>query len=268
MTITAPQTPPAKRFIASRIISALLFREMATTYGKSPGGYIWAILEPVGAISLFTIVLALGLRIREPSLGSNFMLFYATGFLPYLLFIQTNIKIARAIRFSRQLLTYPRVTFIDAIIARFILNMMTHLVVFLLIMTGIHYAFDIDAILNFHAIALSLCMTAALGLGVGCLNCFLMSYFPIWESVWIVFTRPLLLLSTVIYTFEEVPWRYQDVVWYNPLVHVIGAMRRGFYPSYDASYVSPLYIFSIGLIAMFFGLLLLYTWHKFLLNRG
>lgn len=267
MEISKPRARIATRFRTPRSISALLLREMETTYGRSPGGYIWAILEPVGAITLFTLVIAVGLRLRSPSIGNNFMLFYATGFLPYMFFIQTNIKTARAIRYSNQLLRYPSVTYADAILARFILNLLTFLIVFYLLMTGIHIGFDLDVYLDVPSILLAIAMTAVLGLGLGCFNCFLMTFFPIWENFWVVFTRPLFLLSTVIYSFEEVPWRYQDLMWYNPLIHVIGLMRRGFYPSYDATYVSPTYVFGLGLVFMAFGFLLLSRWHRYLLSE-
>ncbi|MCC5956800.1 MAG: hypothetical protein JJU07_11910, partial [Natronohydrobacter sp.] len=42
-------TPPVA--VASfRSISALMLREMATRYGRTPGGYLWAVVEPLGMI--------------------------------------------------------------------------------------------------------------------------------------------------------------------------------------------------------------------------
>ena len=41
-----PQLRPP-RVQTFRTISALIMREMQTTYGRSPGGYLWAVLEPV-----------------------------------------------------------------------------------------------------------------------------------------------------------------------------------------------------------------------------
>ena len=184
-----------------------------------------------------------------------------------MLFMQTNAKVYRAVKFSRQLLQYPRVTFVDAIMGRFLLNLMTHMVVFYLLMTGIHYIWDIDVSLDVSAIMTSLAMAAVLGLGFGCMNCFLMWFFPVWESFWIVLTRPLLLMSTVIYTFEDVPWQHQDKLWWNPLIHIIGLMRRGFYPSYEAEYVSVLYVFGLGLVLLAMGMVLLYRWNRILLRR-
>nr|WP_268874321.1 ABC transporter permease [Tropicimonas marinistellae] len=244
-----------------------MMREMQTTYGRSPGGYLWAILEPVGAIAMFTFVISVGLKIRTPSLGSNFALFYATGFLPFSLALSTAMKVAKSLQYSRALLQYPGVQFTDAIIARFLLNFLTHFMVFCIIITGIHVIFNLTTIRDFTAIAASLFLSGFLGLGIGTLNSFLFSISPLWTSAWSILTRPLLLISCVLYVFDEVPQQYQDQVLYNPLIHVIGLMRRGFYATYDAHYASPLYVMGVGLACLVLGLVLLYRYHRDILNR-
>lgn len=88
-----------------RTIVALMLREMVTTYGRSPGGYIWAIVEPVAAIALLSFVFSIAFR--SPPLGDNFPLFYASAYLPFMLFLDVNNKLATAIKFSRPLLAYP-----------------------------------------------------------------------------------------------------------------------------------------------------------------
>ena len=40
------------RFQMGRTVVALMLREMATTYGRSAGGYAWAILDPVLGVTL------------------------------------------------------------------------------------------------------------------------------------------------------------------------------------------------------------------------
>ena len=117
----------ARKFRSGRTILALMLREMATTYGKSPGGYLWAVLEPVAALAMFS--LGFSIMFSAPPIGNSFPMFYATGFLPFTLFNNTANKIAGAITFSRALLAYPVVTFLDALIARFLLNVLTELMV-------------------------------------------------------------------------------------------------------------------------------------------
>jgi len=254
----------ARKFKTARSILALILREMATTYGNSPGGYLWAVLQPVGTIAIMTLVFSVAFR--APSIGTNFPIFYATGFLPFSIYLETSGKVTQSLQFSRQLLQYPAVKYTDAILARFLLAVLTRLMVFYVVMTGIIVAFDLPAILDVPAILTSLAMAAALGLGVGCMNCFLKSMFPIWDQLWKVLTAPMFIISTIFYTFEFVPAQYRYYLWYNPLVHIVGLMRRGFYPTYDATYVSETYVFGISLTLLAFALVLLHRWHRFILN--
>lgn len=242
-----------------------MLREMVTTYGRSPGGYMWAILEPVAAIALLSFVFSLAFR--TPSLGTSFPLFYATGYLPFILYTDISNKIARAITFSRPLLRYPRVTYIDAILARLFTNVLTHLIVFYILMAGITMTLDIQIILNIPAILLSLLMAAVLGLGVGSINSYLIPAFPAWKQLWSIITRPLFIASGILYTFEDVPAEYREYLWYNPIIHIVGAMRRGFYSTYDATYVSPTYVFGIGLLLLVFGLIMLRRHHRAILSN-
>ncbi|MFD1810543.1 hypothetical protein ACFSHQ_27700 [Gemmobacter lanyuensis] len=53
---------------------------------------------------------AFGLFMRSPPLGTNFMLFYATGYLPFMVYGDIANAVARAIVYSRPLLMYPAVT--------------------------------------------------------------------------------------------------------------------------------------------------------------
>jgi capsular polysaccharide transport system permease protein len=256
-----------RRFRMPRTVGALMLREMSTTYGRTPGGYAWAIIEPIGAVAMFTLIFEVGLRIRVPALGTSFPVFFATGMLPFLMFNKISGKIAGAITFSRPLLFYPGVTFIDAILARLVLNVLTYLLVFYIVMSFLLLIFDARTILDFSPIGLSLLLAVILGLGIGVLNCYLFPVFPVWETVWGILTTPLMLISGVIFLYDGMPQFARDVLWWNPLIHITGLMRRGFYPTYDAAYVSVPYVLCVSLICLTLGLMLLYRYHKDILNR-
>lgn len=243
------------RLQTGRIVSALMLREMSTTYGRSPGGYVWAIMDPVAAVVLLSF--GFSLLLRAPSLGTSFLLFYATGYLPFNLYNVVTNATARSIRFSRELLAYPGVTFVDAILARFILNMLTQLVVFMIVIFGIFAIIDTIAVLDFPRILHALVLAAMLGLGLGTLNAFLFEWFPAWMQIWSIISRPLFLASGIFYIFEDLPRAAQDLLWYNPLLHVTGVMRAGFYPSYRAAYASTLFVMAISLVTLALGLMLL-----------
>lgn len=262
---TPPPAQPSRRWRMPRTIVALILREMATTYGRSPGGYLWAVLEPAMALAVLTTVFSLVLK--TPSLGNSFPLFYASAYLPFTLFNDISNTMARAIRFSRPLLNYPAVTFIDALIARFVLTTMTHLVVGLLILTAILVLMDTHTLLNVPRILEGVALAAVLGLSVGVLNCYLMTSFPIWESAWSIATRPLFLMSGIFYIYEDLPLLAREILWWNPLMHITGIARTGVYSTYQADYTSVLYVLTVSGITLLTGLLLLYRYNRDLMER-
>ena len=109
---------------------------------------------------------------RNPPLGSNFMLFYASGFMPFTTYAALAARVGSAIRYSRPLLSYPSVTFIDTIVSRFILCLLTNLLITTLMMVGLHLTFSIDASPDFARLANAFAMLSLLGLGVGLVNAY------------------------------------------------------------------------------------------------
>lgn len=250
---------------ASRAVTALVLREMSTRYGRTPGGYIWALLEPLGMIIILGF--AWSLVAQSPTLGTSFFLFKATGFLVLQMVLINANQVGRAMRFSRALLFYPRVNWLDAVLARFVLNTLVMTLVTAAILTGIMIYEDIRTVLNYPLIFLAMILSALMGLSVGILNCYLFQRIPVWEQVWAITTRPLFLVSGVIFIYEDLPQMGQAVLWYNPILHLTGIMRDGFYPLYHPAYISHLYLgIWIG-FPMLMGLLLLRQYHRDLLNK-
>lgn len=255
---------PKRRFAASRAIAALMLREMATRYGRSPGGYVWAIMEPLGAITILTI--GFSLIVPAPPLGNSFILFYATGFMPFSLYQSLALHCARSIDFSRALLKYPAVTWVDAIAARFFLNFLTEILVTFILLFGIILLTSTRIILEFPPIVSAVGLAALLGLGIGTLNCAIMGLFPIWAQIWSIATRPLFLMSGIFFMLESMPTAVQNIVWWNPLIHILSLMRVGFYPTYRAEFVNIPYVLCFGLVTLFLGVLLLGRYHRDILN--
>lgn len=244
---------------------ALMLREMATSYGRSPGGYIWAILEPVAGIALLSAIFSVVMS--TPQLGISFPMFYASGLLPFTMFTDIQGKIATSLLYSKQLLAYPTVTFLDAILARFFLNMITQLIVAYLIYSACLMIFETRVTMDFPVLFLGFSLAAFLGLGIGTFNAFLFTRFPVWQRSWSILMRPMFLISGIFILYDTVPQPYRDWLWYNPLVHVVGLVRSGFHPTYDANYVSVTYLSFVSISCLFIGLLLLRRNYQDLLTR-
>lgn len=265
----APPLDPAplpyrRPFATGRTILALMIREMTTTYGRSPGGYIWAILQPIGAIAIMAF--AFSLALRTPPLGTDFIYFYASGYLIFHAYQDISGKTASAMRYSRALLAYPAVTYFDAIFARFLLAAITHAVVIVIVLAGIIWIDDLAVILRPGYLVEGFVLACLLGLGIGTLNCLLSGLFPVWERVWAVLNRPMMLISGVFFTFQNLDSQAQAWLWFNPLIHVIGLFRAGMFVIYDPSYVSYTYVLAISLVTLVAGLVFLNRYQREIIN--
>lgn len=249
-----------------RTIAALMLREMAAQYGRNPGGYLWAILEPLGMI----VILSLGfaLMLRSPSLGNSFLLFYATGYLPFTLFIKVSRVIMNAMGYSRALLRYPAVSWFDAVAARALLHVLTELLVSYLLLAGILIVIDTRTVLDFGPIVESFAMAALLGIGVGLVNCVFVGFIPVWLNIWNIFTRPLFLASGIFWVLSDLPQVAADILWWNPLVHITGLARLGYYPTYEPQFISKVFVWGLGLGLTALGLLLMRRFNLIILNRN
>ena len=266
---TIPGTPslaarpvPLQRL---RVLFALIVRDMSAKFGRSVGGYVWAIAEPLGGIVL--LALAFSLALRVPPIGTSFLFFYATGVVPFTIYSSVAASAANAVRANRGLLSYSVVTPLDAVLAGAILELLTMSVVAVVLFAGIILVDDVAV--NFEPIRVvrAFAMAALLGLGVGTLNCVLFGFFPTWRNIWGVLNRPLYLVSGIFFTFNSAPPAMQEVLWYNPIAQIIGEMRAGFYGAYRADYVSDPYVFGMALSLFMIGAYLLRRHASFLIEQ-
>ncbi|MEQ9260107.1 MAG: ABC transporter permease [Roseovarius sp.] len=242
-----------------------MLREMSTRYGRTPGGYIWGIVEPFAAILFLSV--AFSLLLRSPSLGTSFLLFYTTGFLPMNLYTVLSNSVSKSLQFSKPLLRFPAVTWIDAVLARLLLNSLTGVLVAILLFTVILNIVDTRTVLDLGPIIEAFWLTILLGAGVGAINCTLIGLYPAWDVVWSIVSRPLFLASGVIYIYEDLPTFAKEILWYNPLIHITGLARTGFYPTYSPTYISHAYVVFFSMILVALGLLLTKRYHREILNR-
>ena len=257
---------PTRSFATSRSVMALVLREMSSTYGRSAGGYLWAIIEPIAGIAVFTLAFSfLGV---SPPLGASFTLFFATGFLPLVMYQDLAAKVGMAILYSKPLLAYPNVTYIDAIVGRVVLNTLTQLVIFFIIVIGAILIEDLSLVINYIDIARAFAMATALGIGVGLTNCLLMSKFPIWRFIWAVLNRPMFIASGVLFLIDDLSEKFRDLLMLNPVAHIVSMMRSGVYVSYDAVYVSEVYVYMVSGGLSVLGLVLLHRYHRIILDEG
>lgn len=237
------------------IVFALTVREMTTRYGNKFGGYMWAVLDPVLTIAILTTVFSAIARV--PPLGRDFTLFFATGYAAFYMYRSTADQVASAVEANRALLSYPIVTPYDAIIARFVLQVITLYVVNLLLFGCLWLANPFDSV-NLGPILQASLISITLGAGVGISNIVWFHLSSLYQQIWGIVNRPAFLVSGVFFIPEAIPHPFRELLMWNPLVHVVGLFRQGFYPTYRASFIDLPYVISLAIFSVVFGLFLVW----------
>jgi capsular polysaccharide transport system permease protein len=265
MTYAQPPLAVRRRsYRFPRVIFALMAREMISRYSRSTGGYIWAVADPVLAIGVMSIVFSA--MFRQPSIGTSFIVFFASGYIPFRMYADVQGNVMGAVRYNRALLQYPTVTPIDTVIARALLCILTLLCVDIIILAAAIRVGGTPVNLDLLVMTKALLIAAALGIGIGSVNSVAVAYSATWERVWRITTAPLMILSGVLHIHEEMPPSIADILWYNPVAHLVGYMRSGIYGAYPAHWVSLPYALSIALGAMLVGFYLLRRHRTFVIN--
>lgn len=238
-----------------RVVRALLMREMSTRYGRSAGGYAWAVAEPAGMVAMLALVFSA--ITHAPPLGDSFIAFFASGYVGFMFFRATSDTAAQALLANKPLLRFPNVHPWDAIFARILLQGLTNIAVGFLVLGIAFGATSEPMIPDPPRLAAAFAAATLMAAGAGTCNAVLFIAAPLWQRIFAILNRPLFLISGVFFLPEDMPFEVQEALGWNPLVHVISAMRQGLYPVYHARHDALVFPAGLGLILLLTGLLLL-----------
>lgn len=237
-----------------RVVGALLIREMSTRFGNKAGGYAWALLDPVGHIAFLSVIFMA--ITHSPALGTSFPLFFASGYLAFQFYTAIVSYLNGAVKANRTLLSYPNVAPIDTVVARYILQFCTTVLVSLLVVGAIALTLSHSLGLNWATLIEASIAASLLGLGVSLFNNVAALRFPIYEQLFNIINRPLFLISGIFFLPDALPSPARDIVLFNPLVHVVMLFRSGFYPEYRAIGLDMFYLYTVAFSVLFLGLAL------------
>ncbi|WP_371816276.1 ABC transporter permease [Neorhizobium sp. AL 9.2.2] len=238
---------------------------MSTRFGRKPGGYVWAILDPLAHIAFLSIIF-MGIA-RHPPLGSSFIMFFATGYIGFQFYQAVASYVNTAVKSNRSLLSYPNVAPIDTIFARYILQFATTAVVSITLLSPIVATLKHPIEVNWIPLFEGAVSGSMLALGIAFANNVLFQQFPLYEKLFEIINRPLFMLSGVFYLPDMLPHPMREIILLNPVSHVIMSFRKGFYSEYRAPGYDPGYLFLVASIALFAGLCIFTSSRRVLRGR-
>ena len=236
-----------------RVIFALILREARVRHGRSRFGYAWAIIEPAALIVLLTTLFS---QLRTGPGGSvDFATFFATGVLPFQMFRSTSQYVSMSMEANRPLFNYLPVKPIDAVIARTVLELCTMLVVMVLVYSFQVFAFGAVPPQDYGGLLLVFSVIAVMSFGAGLCLAVGRRFMAALPSVYAVVMGAAFFLSCVFYSLSAVPTHLRDILWLNPLVHLVEGFRAAYLGGYRIPDVDLIYPFVFGVTLIFLGLL-------------
>jgi capsular polysaccharide transport system permease protein len=239
-----------------RVIAALVRRDAHLRNSGNRFGLVWAMVEPVVYAYLLTLLFNF-VRQRVPPLGTSMEAFFITGLAPYLLFRNLARGVRKVGKTSTGVLHLPVVNNRDVLIARSIFEILIYIPalavwILWLKLIGAQYL-PSHPLIFLEAFGVA----ALLGLGFGSINLVMNEIVPGWAttSKWAFWV--MLFTSGAIFPVDQrIPKHFLDIVWWNPLNHVVEWGRLGFYPFSRPQFLNVEYVLVVAFASLFLGLLL------------
>ncbi len=260
----APALPSSLRQalqLQNRVIMALVLRDIRGRYGESKIGFFWTLMEPFIHVGFLAVVFQFTMH-GTPPLGQNFFFFYFTGVMPYLLLSHLILHIGHAVRGIRPLLQLPVIMPSDAILAKAIVELFTTAVIFVLF-SVLFAAFGINPI-PVHPLDVlgAFALVWMLGTGLGAMCATLFEFGSLGEQFVNIIVRAAYFASGIFYVPAMMPVWVRNILVYNPFLHLIDLMRRGYFADYQPAWADVPYAALVALFSLVIGTALILAFRR------
>lgn len=201
----------------------LVLRDLKVRYKQSIFGILWAILQPLAMMIIFTIVFSRFAKI--PSDGIPYPLFSYTALLPWTFFASSLSFAIPSLVSNANLLTkiyFPREIFPIASILAAVIDFCIAAVIFLAILAFYKVVLTLNALYIFPILLIQVLLTLAVSLFASAVNVYYRDIkyaLPFFIQVWMY-------LSPIIYPISSVPDRFKSLYMLNPMAPIISGYRQ------------------------------------------
>jgi capsular polysaccharide transport system permease protein len=241
--------------IQGDVIYAILLRELSSRFGKSRGGFIWVLVEPVA--HLLVPVVTFGFIRQRMLPGIEYPVFLVYGFLPFLLFKSICLQIVNGVTAAQGLLSYRQVMLMDVFIAKAMAYAVIQAIVFTVVLGGLGMlGYEV---LPARPIELAgvLSLTILLAFGLGIVLAALASVIPDSRAIIQVLFMPLYFISGILFPVAKFPDSWVRWLSINPLLHLVELTRDTGLDGFETmKYTNIAYPIALALVTTLIGLML------------
>ncbi len=233
------------------VLFALFLRELQSKFNDK-FGMSWALIEPF----MFIFVIAYG---RSLISGDDVhtvpvFMFMFIGFLNVMTFTTLIAQASMSIRKSKPLFAFRQVQPIAPVIVTTTLEFAIKIGVILLGILAM-YLGHIEGQVNDPILLLTLLLNLfILGFSLALIFAIAASFAPEMDKIKNMLTRPLLFISAVFFSLQDLPKEFWKYFTWNPLLHINELARYACYPSYGTDGVSFAFVQQCTISLLFLAL--------------
>lgn len=248
------------------VLYALLIREALRRLFASRAAWAWLIAEPLFHAAYLTVIYT-SIRVRSVG-GIDLVIWLLAGLMGFFFFRRTASQVSEALNANRGLFYYRQVKPLDTFVSRALLEGALMVVLTAAIFSGaglLGHAFSPEAPLT---VLLAFFCAWITGFSWGVVEAVLSDIVPELSNVIDLASRPLFLISGVMFPLSLLPPVLRDGLMLNPLAHLLEQLRLGIASHYHAVPEANLaYPYACALVLLFTGLLLLRRFEWKVLSR-
>jgi len=237
----------------SRVIRALMLRDMMARYGRDNVGFVWVILEAMILTVGVMIVWSLTAGSRKD--GIKIVEFVLTGYLPLTLWRHVTNAMVMVFRRSVPLLYHRSVSLLDIVLARSLLEFIATSAAFLLVWGILNLAGVVSDIDRVDLLILGWVLMGWLAGGVGMILAVVTERSETAERFVQPFQYLMIPISGAFALVDWLPPWAQPLMLLNPTVHCYEAVRAGFFGPSVVTHHSLYYVAIWAFGLTFIGLI-------------
>lgn len=239
----------------SRILGALLMREMTTRFGREGIGFLWLVAEPLAFC--FGVMLLWTLTKPAYEHGIRVAPFVMTGYMSLILLRHQIGLSANALQANVGLLHHRSIAPLHIYISRNLLEIagatVAFIIVYVVLMAVGQVGLPHDYLLLYSGWAL----LAWIGMGFALVLAGLAMRFEFMERLVPLIGYILIPVSGVFFMVAWLPARYQEPYLYVPFPHAVEMIRAAIFGEFVETHYHPLYALAIGTLFNIIGMLLI-----------
>jgi len=215
-------------------------------------GLSWAVIQPVAFILLLGLVRG---RIDGGlTHGMDTFAFMMLGMVPIKALMLGLGKVSTALKRDKPLYAFRQVQPISSLITATMLQMSISIAV-IFVLWVLCFLADIDLEMSDPLTAMVLmALLYVLLFAIGVFFAIAEQFVPEISKVRELFTMPMLFISGVFFSLQDIPEDLWFLLIWNPFLHIVELLRHAAYPEFSVNGVSLSYVLVVTMVSLFFSM--------------